>query len=67
VDSKGKVRKWARKLRDSDERWQRLAQSGVQAFVGLTMAETVPFAFETVFSHWKKRPDGSYDSKAHDS
>jgi predicted ABC-type ATPase len=60
----GRLRKWARKLRDKDERWQRLAQSGVQAFVGLTMAQNMPFAFETVFSHWTKRADGGYDSKA---
>ena len=28
------------------------------------MAQKMPFAFETVFSHWKKLPDGSYESKA---
>jgi predicted ABC-type ATPase len=65
VDTKTqRLRDWAQKLRDNDERWQLLAQSSVQAFVGLIMAQKMPFAFETVFSHWKKRTDGSYESKA---
>lgn len=62
--STNQLRKWAKKLRDNDERWQRVAQSGVQAFVGLIMAQKMPFAFETVFSHWQKRTDGTYESKA---
>jgi predicted ABC-type ATPase len=28
------------------------------------MERRMPFAFETVFSHWKKLPDGSHESKA---
>jgi predicted ABC-type ATPase len=35
----------------------------VQAFVGHAMQSKVPFAMETVFSHWRERPDGSIDSK----
>jgi len=55
---------WAQKLRDNDARWQLLSQAGVQAFVGLVMEREMPFAFETVFSHWKKHPDGRVESKA---
>lgn len=32
-------------------------------FMGLLMAERMPFAFETVFSHLVKREDGTYESK----
>jgi predicted ABC-type ATPase len=60
----GRMPTWAQRLRDDDERWQRLSQEGVQAFTGLIMSKQMPFAFETVFSHWKRRPDGSYESKA---
>jgi predicted ABC-type ATPase len=60
----GALPRWARKLRDNDQRWQILAQQGVQAFVGLIMAQKMPFALETVFSHWKQRDDGTYESKA---
>jgi len=59
-----KLPQWAQRLRDDDERWQRLSQEGVQAFTGLIMSKQMPFAFETVFSHWKRRPDGSHESKA---
>lgn len=31
---------------------------------GLIMAKKMPFAFETVFSFWRRRADGSHDSKA---
>lgn len=57
---------WAQRLRDDDERWQILSQQGVKAFRELVMAQRMPFAFETVFSHWHKRPDGSIESKAED-
>jgi predicted ABC-type ATPase len=60
----GQLPAWAQKLRDNDTRWQLLSQAGVQAFVGLVMERQMPFAFETVFSHWKKLPDGSIESKA---
>lgn len=55
---------WAQAFRDHDERWQRLAQEGVRAFTQLIMEQKLPFAFETVFSHWERRPDGKhYSSK----
>ena len=65
ADSKtGHLPGWAQKLRDNDTRWQLLSQAGVQAFVGLVMEQKMPFAFETVFSHWKTLPDGRVESKA---
>jgi predicted ABC-type ATPase len=60
----GQLPHWAQKLRDYDARWQLLSQAGVQAFVGLVMEREMPFAFETVFSHWKKLPNGRIESKA---
>lgn len=57
------LRPWASRLRDEDQRWHKLAQDGVQLFMGLAMDQGMPFAFETVFSHLQKQPDGSYQSK----
>ena len=54
---------WASTLRDSDESWMRVAQNGVQAFVGHAMQAKVPFAMETVFSYWEEQPDGTIHSK----
>lgn len=54
---------WARTLRDEDESWMSIAQKGVQAFVAQAMAHGAPFAMETVFSHWRERPDGTVESK----
>ena len=55
---------WAQDFRDNDERWQRPSQEGVRAFTALVMEQRLPFAFETVFSHWEKGPDGRhYSSK----
>jgi predicted ABC-type ATPase len=54
---------WAARLRDRDSGWMRVAQQGVQAFVGHAMAERVPFAMETVFSYWEEQPDGRVASK----
>ena len=54
---------WARMLRDEDEKWMRVAQRGVQAFVAQALSGGVPFAFETVFSHWQQLPDGTFASK----
>lgn len=54
---------WARQLRDEDESWMGVAQRGVQAFVVQALSAGVPFAMETVFSHWKEKPDGGYESK----
>lgn len=39
------------------------AQQGVQGFVGAAITQNVPFAFGTVFSHWRLLPDGSHESK----
>ena len=55
---------WARKLRDDDVRWQLLSQEGVLAFISLVTEKRMSFAFETVFSHWKRLPNGHYESKA---
>lgn len=54
---------WAARLRDTDRDWMRVAQQGVQAFVGQAMGAKVPFAMETVFSYWEPRPDGTTASK----
>ena len=59
----GELSDWARELRDTNEGWMRVAQSGVQAFIAHSMQAQVPFAMETVFSHWKVRPDGTIESK----
>lgn len=60
----GKLPKWAENLRDKDDRWQRLSQDAVRALVHLIMANRMPFATETVFSHWKEHEDGTVESKA---
>lgn len=57
---------WAQRLRDEDERWHELSQQGVKAFKRLVMDKQIPFAFETVFSHWVEREDGTIESKADD-
>jgi predicted ABC-type ATPase len=54
---------WASTIRDSNESWMQVAQKGVHAFVAQAMASNVPFAMETVFSHWKMRADGTIESK----
>lgn len=54
---------WAGTLRDTDENWMQVAQKSVSAFVAQALLKGVPFAMETVFSHWKKRDDGTYESK----
>lgn len=54
---------WALRLRDKDASWMKVAQKGVEAFVAQAMAEAVPFAMETVFSHWVAKPDGTFASK----
>lgn len=63
TDEDGKLIKWAQELRDSDESWMKVAQKGVEAFVGQAMARGVPFAMETVFSYWEELPDGTVRSK----
>jgi predicted ABC-type ATPase len=59
----GRLPNWAQTLRDTDESWMRVAQKGVEAFVAQAMTNAVPFAMETVFSHWRERPDGTAESK----
>jgi len=59
----GQLPKWARKIRDADPSWMKVAQNGVQAFVAHAMASGVPFAMETVFSHWREFERGRVESK----
>lgn len=54
---------WATQIRDQNESWMQVAQKGVEAFVAQSMEKKVPFAMETVFSHWKVNKDGSIESK----
>lgn len=54
---------WASKIRDTDESWMKVTQKGVEAFVAQAMAQNVPFAMETVFSHWKDLGNGKFESK----
>lgn len=63
ADENQKLRHWAARLRDEDERWQKLSQDGVQLFMGLIMDQVMSFAFETVFSYLKKQADGTIRSK----
>lgn len=62
-DSEGALAPWAKALRDTDQGWMKVAQDGVQAFVGHAMQAKVPFAMETVFSYWDPQPDGTVASK----
>ena len=61
--SDGMLPDWATALRDTDQGWMSVSQQGVQAFVGHAMNAKVPFAMETVFSHWRPRDDGTHESK----
>lgn len=54
---------WATAIRDTDERWMRVAQRGVEAYVAQAMAHGVSFAMETVFSDWRPRAGGGFHSK----
>jgi len=54
---------WARKLRDNDRVWMQVAQSAVTGFVSNASKFKLPFAYETVFSHWRERDDGSVETK----
>lgn len=58
-----RLKTWAQTLRDTNELWMKVAQEGVAAFVAQAIGKQAPFAMETVFSHWKKLPDGSFESK----
>lgn len=66
VGTPPRVPAWAQTLRDDNQTWHRLAQGGVRLFRELIMKERQSFGFETVFSHWKRRPDGSHESKIDD-
>ncbi len=59
----GTIPGWATDIRDKDESWMQVAQRGVQAFVAQAMTRNLPFAMETVFSHWRVLSDGRIDSK----
>jgi predicted ABC-type ATPase len=59
----GALPDWAATLRDTDQSWMKVSQQGVQAFVGHAMNAKVPFAMETVFSHWHPHGDGTFESK----
>lgn len=61
--SDGALDPWAQSLRDTDQNWMKVAQDGVQAFVGHAMGMKVPFAMETVFSYWEEQPNGVVLSK----
>jgi hypothetical protein len=50
-DQAGNIPRWATKLRDFDENWMRVAQKGVQSFVGQALIRNASFGAETVFSH----------------
>lgn len=54
---------WAVQIRDHDLVWMGVAQKGVESFVAHAVAGNVPFAMETVFSHWLVLPDGRVKSK----
>lgn len=55
---------WAKRLRDTDDGWMRVAQLGAQLFIATAREAGVEFATETVFSHLRRRDDGTVESKA---
>ncbi|KAA8999118.1 toxin [Stenotrophomonas cyclobalanopsidis] len=59
----GQLPDWAQALRDEDPAWMKVAQQGVEAFVGHAMTANIPFALETVFSHWRDLGNGKVESK----
>lgn len=59
----GALPDWAEELRDTSEAWMYVSQQGVSAFTSVAMGRRIPFAIETVFSHWAANPDGSISSK----
>lgn len=62
-DGEGRLVNWAQDLRDTNRSWMKVAQKGVEAFVGQAMLQGVPFAMETVFSYWEELPNGKVKSK----
>ena len=63
ADDTGHLPVWAQKLRDQNRDWMKVAQNGVQYFIAQAMVFKVPFAMETVFSHWKELANGTFESK----
>lgn len=63
VHPQGRLVPWAARMRDQDLRWQLLARDGIAEFTQLVTARKMSFALETVFSHWERQPDGSFNSK----
>lgn len=63
ANNEGALDNWVATLRDTDEGWMKVSQNSVQAFVGHAMQAKVPFAMETVFSHWHEKEDGTVESK----
>lgn len=59
----GHLRPWAQTLRDNDQGWMAICQRGVENFTAQAKSAKATFAIETVFSHWQRRDDGSYESK----
>lgn len=62
-EPKPKLPAWAQELRDTNRQWMGVARESVDSFVLNAMRARVPFAYETVFSHWVEHPDGSVESK----
>ena len=54
---------WAVELRDKNTEWMRVSQLGVQAYVAKVIEKKLPFATETVFSHWRDLGNGKFESK----
>lgn len=54
---------WAQELRDTDLAWMAIARQSVDSFVVNALQAGVPFAYETVFSHWEEHADGRVESK----
>ena len=54
---------WAAQIRDQDTAWMKVAQKGVQSFVAQVIEGQLPFATETVFSHWRDLGNGKFESK----
>jgi predicted ABC-type ATPase len=58
-----KLPSWAQTLRDTDRNWMAVARESVDSFVVNALRAGVPFAYETVFSHWHELSDGTVESK----
>ena len=63
LDPGSNLPSWAAKIRDANQSWMSVARQTVEAFVGYAMELKVPVAFETVFSHHRRRSDGTIETK----